>query len=82
MKQILKSEFVADVNERKLTRKELATKYELPETEIKKIMKSFGLKISRKRFVTYDIVDDTVATQEYATPAQHRDEHLTPEQSS
>jgi len=35
MKQIIKSQFVTDVTETKMTRKELATKYELPETEIK-----------------------------------------------
>lgn len=62
MKEIIKSEFVAAVNETKMTRKELAAKYELPETEIKKIMKAFGLKISRKQHVTYVIVDDTINT--------------------
>lgn len=60
MKQIIKSQFVTDVTETKMTRKELATKYELPETEIKKIMKAFGLKISRKQHATYTIVDDTI----------------------
>lgn len=62
MKQIIKSQFVTDVTETKMTRKELATKYELPETEIKKIMARFGLKISRKQHATYTIVDDTVAS--------------------
>jgi hypothetical protein len=60
MKQIIKSQFVADVTETKMTRKELAAKYELPETEIKKIMTTFGLKISRKQHATYTIVDDTI----------------------
>jgi hypothetical protein len=60
MKQIIKSQFVTDVTETKMTRKELAAKYELPETEIKKIMTRFGLKISRKQHATYTIVDDTV----------------------
>jgi len=60
MKQIIKSQFVTDVTETKMTRKELATKYELPETEIKKIMARFGLKISRKQHATYTIVDDTI----------------------
>ena len=60
MKQIIKSQFVTDVTETKMTRKELAAKYELPETEIKKIMTTFGLKISRKQHATYTIVDDTV----------------------
>jgi hypothetical protein len=32
----------------------------LPETEIKKIMTTFGLKISRKQHATYTIVDDTI----------------------
>jgi hypothetical protein len=63
MKQIIKSQFVADVTETKMTRKELAAKYELPETEIKKIMTTFGLKISRKQHATYTIVDDTVNVQ-------------------
>ena len=62
MKQIIKSQFVTDVTETKMTRKELAAKYELPETEIKKIMKAFGLKISRKQHATYTIVDDTVVS--------------------
>jgi hypothetical protein len=60
MKQIIKSQFVTDVTETKMTRKELAAKYELPETEIKKIMTTFGLKISRKQHATYTIVDDTI----------------------
>jgi Ca2+-binding EF-hand superfamily protein len=63
MKQIIKSQFVTDVTETKMTRKELATKYELPETEIKKIMKAFGLKISRKQHATYTIVDDTIVNE-------------------
>jgi hypothetical protein len=60
MKQIIKSQFVTDVTETKMTRKELAAKYELPETEIKKIMTTFGLKISRKQHATYTIIDDTI----------------------
>lgn len=67
MKEIIKSEFVAAVNETKMTRKELAAKYELPETEIKKIMKAFGLKISRKQHTTYVIVDDTIASTDTVT---------------
>ena len=67
MKQIIKSEFVKEVTETKMTRKELATKYELPETEIKKIMNAFGLKFSKKRFATYEIVDDTVTTDVFDT---------------
>lgn len=67
MKEIIKSEFVHAVNETKMTRKELAAKYELPETEIKKIMKAFGLKISRKQHVTYVIVDDTATTETLAS---------------
>jgi len=63
MKQIIKSQFVADVTETKMTRKELAAKYELPETEIKKIMTTFGLKISRKQHATYTIVDDTIVNE-------------------
>ena len=66
MKQIIKSEFVNDVNEVKMTRKELAAKYELPETEIKAIMKKFGLKISRKKHVTYEIIDDTIVVENTA----------------
>jgi hypothetical protein len=62
MKQIIKSQFVTDVTETKMTRKELAAKYELPETEIKKIMTTFGLKISRKQHATYTIVDDTIVS--------------------
>jgi hypothetical protein len=63
MKQIIKSQFVTDVTETKMTRKELAAKYELPETEIKKIMTTFGLKISRKQHATYTIVDDTIVNE-------------------
>lgn len=59
MKEIVKSQFTADVVETKMSKKELAEKYELPETEIKKIMRLFGLKASRKRHQTYKIVDDT-----------------------
>lgn len=66
MKQIIKSEFVNDVNEVKMTRKELAAKYELPETEIKAIMKRFDLKISRKKHVTYEIIDDTIVLENVA----------------
>lgn len=60
MKEIRKSQFITDVTVTKMSRKELAAKYELPETEIKKIMKSFGLRISRKQHETYVIVDDVV----------------------
>ena len=63
MKQIIKSQFVTDVTETKMTRKELAAKYELPETEIKKIMTTFGLKISRKQHATYTIIDDTIVNE-------------------
>ena len=69
MKQIIKSQFVADVTETKMTRKELAAKYELPETEIKKIMTTFGLKISRKQHATYTIVDDTIGNDIVNTEA-------------
>lgn len=64
MKEIKKSEFVADVTVTKMSKKELAAKYELPETEIKKIMKNFGLRISRKQHETYVIVDDTAVTED------------------
>ncbi len=66
MKQIIKSEFVNDVNEVKMTRKELAAKYELPETEIRQIMKRFDLKISRKKHATYEIIDDTIVLENVA----------------
>jgi hypothetical protein len=69
MKQIIKSQFVTDVTETKMTRKELAAKYELPETEIKKIMTTFGLKISRKQHATYTIVDDTIGNDIVNTEA-------------
>jgi len=63
MIEISKKQFIEDVTVTKMKRKELAAKYQLPETEIKKIMKNFGLKISRKQHETYTIVDDTVATE-------------------
>lgn len=59
MIQISKKQFVEDVTVTKMKRKELAAKYQLPETEIKKIMKNFGLRISSKKHATYTIVDDT-----------------------
>lgn len=62
MREIRQSEFTADVNERKLSRKELAAKYELPESEIKLLLKRFGLSISRKRFDSYVVVEDVVPT--------------------
>jgi hypothetical protein len=41
----------------------------LPETEIKKIMTTFGLKISRKQHATYTIVDDTIGNDIVNTEA-------------
>lgn len=60
MKEIIKSQFVIDVNETKMTRKELAAKYDLPEVKIKDILKAWKLKISKKQHETYVLVDDTV----------------------
>jgi len=76
MKQIIKSEFVTSVTETKMSRKELAAKYELPESEIKKIMTSFGLKISKKRHSTYEIVDDTVIAETIVVAITSVDETL------
>lgn len=59
MKEIIKSQFVIDVNETKMTRKELAAKYDLPEVKIKDILKAWKLKISKKQHETYVLVDDT-----------------------
>ena len=61
-KQIVRSEFTTEVVTNRLTKAELAAKYELPKTEITKLLKTFGLRISPKRYATYTIVDDTVAT--------------------
>lgn len=72
MKEIIKSQFVTDVNETKMTRKELAAKYELPEVKIKDILKAWKLKISKKQHETYVLVDDT------AIPADIVPESTTP----
>jgi hypothetical protein len=66
-KTIVRSEFTKQVVDNRLTKAELAAMYELPKTEITKLLKAFGLRISPKRYATYSIVDDTVAETNVAT---------------
>lgn len=78
-KQIKKSEFTADVVENRLSKAELAQKYELPKTEITKILKTFGLRISPKRFVTYQIVDDVASTDVLSSTSSENYEVVAPQ---
>lgn len=73
-KTIVRSEFTKQVVENRLTKAELAEMYELPKTEITKLLKAFGLRISPKRYATYKIVDDTaVDTSVDSTTATNDD---------
>lgn len=73
-KVIVRSEFTKQVVENRLTKAELAAMYELPKTEITKLLKGFGLRISPKRYETYKIVDDTVAETNVATTTATNDD--------
>jgi hypothetical protein len=61
IRKISLSEFTSDVNETKLNKDELAEKYGLPKTEIGRILKKYNLQITRKKHMTYEMVEDVAS---------------------
>lgn len=58
---IRKSELVSLINDKGYTRKDLADHYKVSVAEINKYLKVLNLKLRAKK-MTYEIVDDTVMT--------------------
>jgi len=56
---IKKSELINLINEQGMTRKELATHYNVSAGEISKYLKALNIKIKAKK-MTYQVVDDTM----------------------
>jgi hypothetical protein len=59
MKQISKQSFVADV-EAGMTKVNLASKYEIPQSVVSKWVKDLGLKLKRDVSPKYSLVDDVI----------------------
>lgn len=60
---IKKSELISLINEKGLTRKDLATHYNVSVGEIGKYLKALNIKIKAKK-MTYEVVDDTVPQEQ------------------
>lgn len=57
--QISKEKFIHQVNEERMSAKELADFYGLPMTQIRRILKTLDLKIKRKFQDKFELIDDT-----------------------
>lgn len=57
--QISKEKFIHQVNEERMSAKELADFYGLPITQIRRILKTLDLKIKRKFQDKFELIDDT-----------------------
>lgn len=58
--QISKEKFIHQVNEERMSAKELADFYGLPVTQIRRILKTLDLKIKRKFENKFELIDDSV----------------------